>query len=191
MDRGAWRSKVHGVRKSQTWLKWLGMHAPYVGFCQDKLLPQWRVCTFTQPVGRCCSRTWQKRATSASTHLSSLHHHYIEAHWYSLNLLWRVKMVSNLVKLKTSLFSFYDDRNDANCKKTLCSTLSDINFTWLYDLRSNMLIKATMISTVSFSIKRLWSLTINESWSFNKFLLVWNCKTVIMTHTVWMACSTM
>ena len=191
MDRGAWRSKVHVVPKSQTRLKRLSMHAPYVGSCHDKLLPQWCVCTFTQPVGWRCSRTWQKRATSASTHLFSLHHHYIEAHWYSLNLLWRVKRVSNLVQLKTSLFAFYDDRNDANCKKTLCSTLSDINFTWLDDLRSNMLIKAAIVSTVSFSITRLWSLTINESWSFNKFLLVWNCKTVIMTHTVWMAYSTM
>ena len=28
MDRGAWRATVHGVAKSQTWLKWLGTYAP-------------------------------------------------------------------------------------------------------------------------------------------------------------------
>ena len=28
MDRGAWRATVHGVAKSQIWLKWLGTHAP-------------------------------------------------------------------------------------------------------------------------------------------------------------------
>ena len=27
MDRGAWWTMVHGVPKSQTWLKWLSMHA--------------------------------------------------------------------------------------------------------------------------------------------------------------------
>ena len=27
MDRGAWRATVHGVAKSQTWLKWLSTHA--------------------------------------------------------------------------------------------------------------------------------------------------------------------
>ena len=27
MDRGAWQATVHGVTKSQTWLKWLSMHA--------------------------------------------------------------------------------------------------------------------------------------------------------------------
>ena len=27
MDRGAWWATVHGVTKSQTWLKWLSMHA--------------------------------------------------------------------------------------------------------------------------------------------------------------------
>ena len=27
MDRGAWRATVHGVAKSQTWLKWLSSHA--------------------------------------------------------------------------------------------------------------------------------------------------------------------
>ena len=26
MDRGAWRAIIHRVIKSQTWLKWLGMH---------------------------------------------------------------------------------------------------------------------------------------------------------------------
>ena len=26
MDRGAWQATVHGVAKSQTWLKWLSMH---------------------------------------------------------------------------------------------------------------------------------------------------------------------
>ena len=26
-DNGAWRATVHGVAKSQTWLKWLSMHA--------------------------------------------------------------------------------------------------------------------------------------------------------------------
>ena len=26
MDRGAWRATVHGVAKSQTWLKWPSMH---------------------------------------------------------------------------------------------------------------------------------------------------------------------
>ena len=26
MDRGAWRTTVHGVTKSRTWLKWLSMH---------------------------------------------------------------------------------------------------------------------------------------------------------------------
>ena len=26
MDRGDWRATVHGVAKSQTWLKWLSMH---------------------------------------------------------------------------------------------------------------------------------------------------------------------
>ena len=27
MDRGAWRATVHGVTRSQTWLKWLSRHA--------------------------------------------------------------------------------------------------------------------------------------------------------------------
>ena len=28
-DRGAWWAIVHGIAKSQTWLKWLRMHRPY------------------------------------------------------------------------------------------------------------------------------------------------------------------
>ena len=37
MDRGSWWATVHGIIKSQTWQRWLSMHACAWGLCREWL----------------------------------------------------------------------------------------------------------------------------------------------------------
>ena len=41
MDRGAWKATVHGVTKSQTWLKWLSTHTLLKWYLSTSLLERW------------------------------------------------------------------------------------------------------------------------------------------------------
>ena len=39
--RGAWKSTLHGIAKSQTWLKWLSMHPKNASWRKIKPLTKW------------------------------------------------------------------------------------------------------------------------------------------------------
>ena len=73
VDRGAWCAAVHGVAQSQTWMKWVSMHAcigegnsnPLQNSCLEN--PRDRGAWWAAICGVAQSRAWLKRLSSSSS----------------------------------------------------------------------------------------------------------------------------
>ena len=55
MDRGVWWATVHGVAKSQTWLKWLSTHSVCSSIPVSQLIPPFPACVPTSILYVCIS----------------------------------------------------------------------------------------------------------------------------------------
>ena len=65
MDRGAWWATIHGVTKSQTWLKWLSAHTLLKWYLSTSLLERWLapqpeviISDFRMQNSGLCSQLW-------------------------------------------------------------------------------------------------------------------------------------
>ena len=116
MDRGAWWATVHGVAKSQTWLKWLSMYThTLVGIKKEKNFAFWKVKEFEVngekywvsffillPINdtlKICMQSRLLRLGDNSAGLSSLWYEYTEGIWqFSINTLFEVTCFSVILK---------------------------------------------------------------------------------------------
>ena len=71
MDRGAWKATLHGVAKSQTWLKWLSAHTLLKWYLSTSLLERWLapqpeviISNFRTQNSGFCSQLWVLRANT-------------------------------------------------------------------------------------------------------------------------------
>ena len=58
MDRGAWQAIVHGITRSQTWLKWLSRQIQRLGAVEVQLRAPLPRCELTGWLKASCGLTW-------------------------------------------------------------------------------------------------------------------------------------
>ena len=120
MDRGIWKATVHGVAKTQTWLKQLSMHA-YIAVLSEP-----------KNVGLSWLISWRILATLASKQTDKLACVKKNGNWEGR---WRLKMDTHS-KVPFEFFKLYDclhsnDKLEGWCKKMIFKLQEELRiFFW-------------------------------------------------------------